>query len=33
MLLLANGDKFEGNWKDGKREGKGLIFFDKLEIS
>ena len=25
-LLRANGDKYEGDWKDGKMNGEGKVF-------
>ena len=29
---MANGDKYSGEWKDGKRHGKGTYFY-RYEIS
>ena len=26
-MLDANGDKYEGNWKDNLKEGKGTFYF------
>ena len=28
MKIYPNGDKYNGEWKNGKKEGKGEIFFD-----
>ena len=26
-LYLATGDKYQGDWKDGKRQGKGMYHY------
>jgi len=32
-LYYSNGNKYEGEWKNDKMEGKGILFFNSLRNS